>query len=386
MPALIIHVVFRFDTGGLENGVVNLINELPRQRFRHVVVALTEVTAFARRINRNDVSCIALGKGPGHGFRLYPTLFRLFRELRPAIVHTRNLAALEAQLPAWAAGVPVRIHSEHGRDVEDPRGTVARYQWIRRAYRPFVDHYVALSADLARYLRDRVRVPESEVTQIINGVDTDRFHPPTAGRERVEGFPFHGDGHFVLGTVGRMRSVKAQPLLARAFVRALELQPLVRDRLRLVMIGDGPLRAEVESILAQSGMSDRAWLSGDREDVPALMRVMHAFVLPSLAEGISNTVLEAMASGLPVLATRVGGTAELVVNGQTGLLVPAGDIDAMARGILALVQNPEQTSAMGIAGRKRAETEFSLKSMVGTYAELYSRLLDRRGMASAMTA
>jgi glycosyltransferase involved in cell wall biosynthesis len=183
-----------------------------------------------------------------------------------------------------------------------------------------------------------------------------------------------------------MRSVKAQPLLARAFVRALELQPLVRDRLRLVMIGDGPLRAEVESILAQSGMSDRAWLSGDREDVPALMRVMHAFVLPSLAEGISNTVLEAMASGLPVLATRVGGTAELVVNGQTGLLVPAGDIDAMARGILALVQNPEQTSAMGIAGRKRAETEFSLKSMVGTYAELYSRLLDRRGMASAMTA
>ena len=147
---LVAHVVYRFDTGGLENGIVNLINHMPTSAYRHLVVALTEVVpGFARRIERDDVKFIALHKPPGHGAKLYPQLFRLFREQRPAIVHTRNLAALECQVPAALAGVPVRIHGEHGRDVGDLDGTRWRYQWLRRAYRPFVHKYVALSRDLA---------------------------------------------------------------------------------------------------------------------------------------------------------------------------------------------------------------------------------------------
>ena len=108
VPApLIVHIVYRFGVGGLENGVVNLINRLPAQSWRHAVLSLTDIDpGFAARVEREDVKYIALGKGPGHAFRLYPRLFRLFRELRPAIVHTRNLAALEASAPAWAASVP----------------------------------------------------------------------------------------------------------------------------------------------------------------------------------------------------------------------------------------------------------------------------------------
>ena len=137
---LIAHVMHRFDVGGLENGVVNLINNLPSEAYRHAVISLTEITDFRQRILRKDVQYFALKKRPGHALWIYPELFKLFRNLRPAIVHSRNLAALEVVVPAWAAGVPVRIHVEHGRDVGDLDGSNKKYQVIRRLYRPFVTH------------------------------------------------------------------------------------------------------------------------------------------------------------------------------------------------------------------------------------------------------
>ncbi len=182
MPPLIVHVVYRFAIGGLENGVVNLINRLPAQSWRHAVVSLTDFDpAFAARISSSTVRCIALHKAPGHAVRLYPRLVALLRELRPAIVHTRNLAALEATLPAWIAGVPARLHGEHGRDVGDLDGSSLRYQRVRRLFRPFVTRYIALSPDLERYLRERIGVPATRIDQVYNGVDTARFCP-TAGR------------------------------------------------------------------------------------------------------------------------------------------------------------------------------------------------------------
>lgn len=376
---LVVHVVYRFDTGGLENGVVNLINHLPERSFRHAIVALTEVVpSFASRIRRQDVSFVSLHKPPGHGVKLYPRLAALFRQLAPAIVHTRNLAALECQVPAWWAGVAARVHGEHGRDIDDPEGTVRRYQWMRRAYRPFVQRYVALSGDLAAYLRDRVGVPAGRITQIINGVDIERFHPAPSGRLPAPGCPFGDSDLFVVGTVGRMMTVKAQPLLARAFVRALALAPALRPRLRLALVGDGPLRAEAEAVLAEGGVRDLAWLPGERSDVPDVMRGLDAFALPSLAEGISNTILEAMASGLPVLATRVGGNHELVADGSTGRLVPAGDVEALAQGLVALASDPAAAAAQGRAGRRRVEERFSLPAMVAAYATLYDQLLAGR--------
>ena len=167
-PPLVVHVVYRLDVGGLENGVVNLINHMPAQAYRHAVVSLTEVTDFRLRIRREGVLTIALHKPPGHGLRLYPQLWRLFRELRPAVVHTRNLAALEATVPAWLAGVPVRVHGEHGRDGRDLAQTSRRYDFVRRAYRPFVSHYVALTSELSGYLRDgRMKSKED----IVQGLD-----------------------------------------------------------------------------------------------------------------------------------------------------------------------------------------------------------------------
>ncbi len=175
-----------------------------------------------------------------------------------------------------------------------------------------------------------------------------------------------------------MQTVKAQTLLARAFVLALEQAPALRDRLRLVMVGEGPLRAEAQAILDAAGAGALAWLPGERADVPDVMRGLDCFVLPSLAEGISNTILEAMASGLPVLATDVGGNAELVVRGQTGDIVPANDAQALAAGLIRMAADPARAAVMGQAGRALVESRFSLPAMVASYQGLYDRLLAER--------
>lgn len=372
---LVVHVVYRFSMGGLENGVVNLINRLPADRWRHAIVALTEIDAgFAARIQRPDVKLVALHKPPGQGLWQFPKLHRLFRELKPAIVHTRNLGALEAQVPAWTAGVRGRVHGEHGRDADDVDGSNRRHILMRRVYRHFVQQHIALGGELAGYLRCPIGVPEDQLTAIYNGVDPERFSPPPQ-RLPIPGCPFTDPALWLVGTVGRMQTVKAQPILAQAFVSVLRQRPALRDTLRLVMVGDGSLRAECLAILQQGGVDHLAWLPGARDDVPDVMRGLDCFVLPSLAEGISNTILEAMACGLPVLATRVGASAELLVDGQTGVLVPAGDAAALCAGVMRLAGDTKAARAMGRAGRQRIEQRFSLPAMVAAYESVYERVL-----------
>jgi sugar transferase (PEP-CTERM/EpsH1 system associated) len=375
---LVAHVLLRFDTGGLENGVVNLINHMPHGAYRHMVIALTEVTDFRKRLQRDDVECVALHKGPGHGAKLYPRLWRLLREKRPAIVHTRNLAALEMQAAAWAAGVPLRIHGEHGRDVDDLDGSSLRHQRLRRLYAPFVQRWVALSQDLERYLVGPVGIRPDKVVQIYNGVDARAFAPPAplaphaqALPPGIPGCPFHAPDHWLIGTVGRMAAVKNQTLLAQAFVRALQRDPAFGQRARLVMVGDGPLRAQAQAVLDEAGAGALAWLPGERSDVADIMRGLACFVLPSLAEGISNTILEAMASGLPVVATAVGGNVELIEDGRTGCLVRPEDADAMATSLLQLFHAPDLARGFGEAGRARVEARFSMQAMVRAYAAAY---------------
>ena len=372
--------MYRFDTGGLENGVVNLINHMPTQAYRHVVLALTEVTDFRLRVQRSDVEFIALNKPPGQGFWLFPRLYGIFRKMRPSIVHSRNLAALEVQLPAWLARVPVRIHGEHGRDVGDLDGGNITNQRIRRFYRPFVHHFLALSHDLADYLLAKVHVPARQITQVFNGVDTQRFTPGLDGAGVIAGCPFNPRDHWLVGTVGRMQTVKDQTMLVSAFVLALQTAPELESRLRLVMVGDGPLRAKAQDILDAAGLADLAWLPGERHDVPDVMRGLHGFVLPSLAEGVSNTILEAMATGLPVIATRVGANADLVVEGETGSLVPAADVVALARALVQLAQFPDKAKCMGSAGRQRVLAKFSMQAMINAYQGTYDAQLQRAGV------
>jgi sugar transferase (PEP-CTERM/EpsH1 system associated) len=379
---LVLHVVHRFDTGGLENGLVNLINFMPAPAYRHAVLALTAITDFKARVQRDDVEFIALNKAPGQGFKTWPRLWRELRRLRPAVMHTRNLGPLEMQVAAAAARVPVRVHGEHGRELDDLQGNNKNLQRVRRLYAPFVHRYVALSCDLQSYLVDKVGIAPARISQIYNGVDAQRFVPPASGPEPITGCPFAAPAHWLVGTVGRMQGVKDQTLLAHAFVRMLQMQPALRARARLVLVGEGPLRAQAQAILDEAGYSSLGWLPGERRDVPNVMRGLNCFVLPSLAEGISNTILEAMATALPVVATQVGGNSELVAHGKTGLTVPAASVQAMATALLQLASDPEGAAAMGQAGRVEVERRFSMQAMVAAYQNLYDSQLARAGITT----
>lgn len=371
---LIAHVIHRLDVGGMENGLVNLINRMPGDRYRHAVVSLTDSTSFADRISRADVPIVSLGKKPGQDPGLYWRLFRTFRRLRPALVHTRNLAAVEAVVSAAAAFVPHRVHGEHGRDVQDPDGSRRRYRWLRRSLSPLVDRFVALSRELEEYLVESVGVPSSKVVRIVNGVDLERFRPRAEGREPLpQGVPFDASGKVVIGSVTRMQEVKDPLTLARAFVRLV--QRGLGSKACLVLVGDGPLLAEVRKVLSESDAYRHAWLMGSREDVASLLRSFDVFALSSRVEGISNTILEAMASGLPVAATRVGGNDELVEDGVTGALVPSRDPEALAGTLARYIDEKRLREEQGRAGRARAEREFGLEAMVARYLGVYDGLL-----------
>lgn len=373
-PPLIAHVLFRFDVGGLENGVVNLINRIPEDRFRHVVVALKDYTDFRNRLDR-DVEVYALHKKEGKDFGLHVRLFKLFRALQPDIVHTRNLNAVEAQLPAWLAGVKGRVHGEHGWDVHDLDGSSRKYRIWRRMFRPFVQHYVPLSQHLTSYLREEVGVSPERMSCICNGVDTIKFSPPPSGVRTLRKEPWFAADKVVLGTVGRMEEVKDQMTFARAFVAMVKQEPSLEQRVSLVMIGDGRMREAVTAFLREENLSNLAWLPGQRDDTAELLQAMDVFVLPSLAEGISNTILEAMASGRPVIATDVGGNGELVQDGHTGTLVSKADVEGLAEAMRRYVNDAELRSLHGDNGRKRAVSRFSLQGMVDQYLQVYDSVL-----------
>ncbi len=374
---LIAHVIYRLDVGGMENGLVNLINRLPADRYRHAIVSLSDSTDFAKRISRDDVPIVNLGKKPGHDLGLYSRLFRAFRSLRPAVVHTRNLAAIEAVAAAAAAMVPYRVHGEHGRDVQDPEGTIRRYRLLRKTLSPLVHRFIALSRDLERYLLGTVGIPAAKVVRIMNGVDLETFRPD-AGRvgSFFAGAPFDPSGRVVIGSVTRMQEVKDPVTLARAFVRLI--QKGYGSKACLVLVGDGPLLQDVRRILSEADAERHAWLVGERDDVASVLHSVDLFALSSRVEGISNTILEAMASGLPVVATGVGGNAELVENGVTGTLVPPRDPETLAGVLARYVDDEKLRREQGRAGRARAEREFGLDGMIARYSEVYDGLLARR--------
>lgn len=369
----ILHVVYSFSIGGLENVIVQLINRLPADQYEHIVLSLTTISDFRDRIERTDVRFIALDKPPGHAIPLYPKIFGLLRKLKPDVIHTCNLAALEIVPIAWLAGVKTRIHAEHGWDAHDPNGSNPRYRKLRKIYRPFVSHYIAVSKDLDDYLESAIGIPETRHTLIANGVDTERFAPAGATPEPVDGCPFLPGQHWLIGTVGRLQTVKNQPYLARSFVQLARSHPEVLESIRLIIVGDGPLKAQTEQILDAAELASYAWLPGARSDIPEILHMLDCFALPSQAEGTSCTLQEAMACGIPSIATAVGGTPDLLDQGA-GLLVPPDDEEQFAEAIFKLWSDQILSVSMGTRARQQALNSFALDSMTGRYDRLFSKL------------
>jgi sugar transferase (PEP-CTERM/EpsH1 system associated) len=247
-----------------------------------------------------------------------------------------------------------------------------------------VSQYIALSRHQMGYLEEQIGVAPARLNQVCNGVDTGRFRPSPASDDRRAPLPsgFAAADTLIIGAVMRMQPVKAPLALAEAFLCLRQRLPAQFSRLRLLMVGDGPEHEAVAERFAEAGVDAQVWLPGARDDVPELMRAMDLFIVPSLAEGICNTLLEAMATGLPVIATAVGGNPDLVQPGVTGSLVPAGDPKALAAAMAAVLSDDAQRQHMGRAARARAEREFSLEAMVQGYLQVYHKALGSAAGAS----
>ena len=218
-------------------------------------------------------------------------------------------------------------------------GTNPRYVLLRRLFQPAVQRYIPMSKDLETWLINQIRVPTKKITQIYNGVDLSRFK--ISGDKPADLLPpgFRSSNLLLIGTVGRLDPVKDQITLMQAFIYLVNTYPAERNKVRLALVGSGLLQPKLRELSLEAGIDDLIWFAGERNDVADIMRALDLFVLPSINEGISNTILEAMATELPVIATDVGGNPELVINNQTGYLVPKQNPIAIAEAFKKYLDN-----------------------------------------------
>lgn len=361
----IIHIIYRLDFGGLENGLVNIING-SHQEFRHTIIALNGVNPdFANRIAASDVEIHDVHKKPGKDLAVYFRIWKLLRQLRPDIVHTRNLTSIEAQVPALLAGVPVRIHGEHGWDIADPKGDVRKYQILRRVIGACIHRFIPLSSELKNYLIQKVGIPDRKITMICNGVNLACFAPLPDRHERDESAPF------VFLTVGRLEKIKGHRYLIESLGLLKQEMGDIDSRLQLRVVGDGSERQSIEARAQELGLESVVLFLGSRSDIAALLNDCDAFVLPSLAEGISNTILEALACGKPVIATHVGGNTDLVAHGEYGLIVESESPIALASALKTYLSDPSLAKRHGERAYQEAVSRFSLDGMIEQYKNVY---------------
>jgi len=361
----VLHVVDTLGIGGTELGLANVIVRTDR-RIRHIVCCVREGGATADRLQACGVPVTVLGKRSGNDWGLALRFSRICRAIAPDIVHTRNWGSVDAIVGARLAGVPVVIHGEHGRDLTDPEGTNRRRNRVRRVLSFFVDRMVAVSDQLARWLVDVVGIRESKVAVLKNGVDADQFRIRSE-RPALRASHGYSPEDVVVGTVGRLDPVKHHA----AVLAMLSTLRSAHPQLRVLIAGDGPEREALAQAIERLHLQRSATLLGHCDDVPAVLSMMDVFVLPSLGEGMCNTLLEAMAVGLPVVATRVGGNPELVVDAVTGRLVTAGNAGMFAAAVASYADNESLRQDHGAAGRRRVLEHFRIEQMADRYLKLY---------------
>ena len=374
-PIRVLHVVPQLGVGGTENGVLNILEHLGGE-VTQSICAVRSCDMSSPRIAavRDRVAVIGVQRRSAISM-----LAEYFRQTRPDVVHSRNWGAIESVIAARLARVPAIIHSEHGYEIGMENGLPFRQRLFRAiAYRA-ASVVMTVSEELREFHATQAWVSAAKIRVIPNGVDTQKFKPNPAARSAIRRELGIAQDATVITTVGRVIALKNQ----EAVIRAMRELPGDGSKLVALIIGDGPERARLENLVACEGLGGKVLMLGAREDINDLLGASDVFCLPSHLEGMSNTVLEAMAVGLPVVATRVGANPELVDDNQTGLLVPVRDDRALTAALMRLATNPEMRIRMGSAARGRVLLNFSLELMMKRYLQLYRDCITKKGMPKA---
>ena len=383
----VLHVITRLIVGGAQENTIDTCHRLDRSRFEVDLLSGPQLGAEGELVSTVDRQRVGFMVLPSLVRELNPLkdlmaligIWRVIRKRRYAIVHTHSSkAGILGRIAAKCAGVPVIVHTVHGWGFHDRMGRARRrlYVFLERVCGRFTDRLVTVSArDTETGISLGIGVPERYVT-IRSAIDIERF--ARAGRDvrkiRKE-LGMEPDSAMV-GSIGRLSPQKAPQLFVKMAAEVLRSIP----RVNFLYIGDGPLRSEMERMLRGLGIEGRVVLAGLRPDAPELLEAMDVFVLLSLWEGLPRTIPQAMAAGLPVVASDVGGAAEVVRQGVTGFLVPPGDYRQAAEFVLRLLGDAGLRQRMGEEGTKSLPPEFSVSHMVNRIEELYDDLLRAKGM------
>lgn len=362
IPPRVMHVVTRLGFGGLEVEILNLVRGLERLGFEQSLCCLEDEGELADQLPESVPvwSC-----GGGGVRRVAWGAARRIREWRPDIVHVRNGwawpdAAIASILAGRRGGL---VFSFHGWD------RVGRLPWKRaflyRQLARITPALASISAETAAKFADEAGIAPGRFAVLDSGIDVRRFRPAEGGRT---------GGRIVLGCVSRLDPIKAHDVLIDAFDRALDGG---RRDLELRLIGDGPTRADLERLVDERGLGDRVRFLGMRRDIDEQLRELDLFVLSSRREGRPISIMEAMASGLPIIATRVGSVAGLVGEGRAGPLVEPGDVEGLARAIAALADDPAERARIGAEARRLAVEGLSVDRMAEQYAAFYRGVMGR---------
>jgi L-malate glycosyltransferase len=360
------HLILKLAFAGLEGGVLKLANGFNRRVIQPSVCSCWPADLVKQHL-RADVPLFEMdrrrsGNDPVFVFKLAA----LLRRERPDVLHSHSWGTLvEGVVAARLAGIPHVVHGEHG-TLQMRKVPLQRFLWSR------VDRLLSVSERLSDKMASAMGIDRGLIHTIHNGVDTVRFHPDRREPGRLALGLTAADT--VVGTVGRLEPVKDQA----SFIEAVAELARRGLPLKVLIAGDGVLKGALQARTRALGLTDRVAFLGNRLDVEAVTAALDVFVLSSVSEGLSNTILEAMASGVPIVATDVGGAAELVVEGRTGVLVPPSDVPALAGAMARLINEPDRRLAMGRAARERAESVFGLDRMIENYQALYTGLVAPR--------
>lgn len=366
----IAHVLQWFELGGGETLAGELAARQVARGHRVCVVALAAGGPLQGAFQERGVEALVINKRPGLDFTLPPRLLKFFRARQAALVHTHDPQSLVyASVAGRLAGASV-VHTKHGETIER-----ARRHFLRRMAAHWVNAFVAVSESTAQTAMRRSEVGPEKIRVITNGVDVERFSSNARARAEVRDELGIDAGAWVVGAVGRLVPEKHHALLFRAMAPLLD-----GGQTHLVIAGDGTCRPDLCAIVDAWPPSRRTHvhLLGERRDVARLLAGFDVFALSSRSEGLPLAVLEAMASGLPVVATAVGGLSSLVINEVTGILVPPDDPDQLRKGLLAMSNRRDRARAMGAAARETITRRYSLDQMADRYMDVYRGALAGR--------